>query len=168
MSMLTAKKSQMEIVGLVIIVILISIALLFFLRFSLGKSATEKRTYTSAQLASNMINTVAKTSTNCSLIPISELSVLCANGDYVYCDEARITEYDPCEIAKNALDNIFINTLEQWNKKYKFQIFIPEEPNNPFYTRQIQYPCAGNVQTETYYIPTGRGILYLKLNLCEE
>ena len=164
----TAKKSQMEIVGLVVIVILISIALLFFLRFNLGKSATEKRTYTSAQLASNLVNTVAKTSTNCSLLTISELSILCANGDYVYCDEERIIEYDSCEIANNTLDIIFINTLEQWNKKYKFQIFIPEEPDYPLYTRQNQYPCAGNIQTETYYLPTGRGLLYLRLNLCEE
>lgn len=164
------KKSQMEIVGLVIIVILLSLALLFFLRFSIGKTATEKQTFTSAQLASNMINTLSKTTTNCSRFTISDLYILCANLDEeVDCDGDGWYESNACEVANNTMDDILPKTLEQWNKRYRFQVFIPENEENPLYSRIKEFnKCTGNIQTETYYLPVYEGLLYLRLNLCED
>jgi hypothetical protein len=166
MLIITAKKSQMEIVGLVIIVILISIALLFFLRFSLTQTTTEKRTFTNAQLTSNMINTIAKTSTNCSRITVSDLYVLCANNELVDCDNNNIRESFPCEIANNTVSFLLNNTLELWQKDFRFQVFLPDQQNT-IYNRSKNFPCAGNTETETYYLQTDWGLLYLRLNVCE-
>lgn len=165
---ITAKKSQMEIVGLVIIVILISIAMLFFLQFSLKRTAAEKRTYTSAQLTSNMINTLSKTSTNCSGLIISDLYKFCADTEPVACDPDRIKDDDPCLVANTTVSLLLQNTLEQWEKDFRFQVFLPDT-NKTVYYYEHNYPCAGNIETETYYIPTEfSGLLYMRLNICED
>jgi hypothetical protein len=121
---ITAKKSQMEIIGLVIIVILISLALIFFLQFSMKETSSDKRAYTSAQLASGMINTLAKTTTDCSGKTISELYAECANLNPVDCDRDRFEESDACEKANSTVTMLLDSTLAEWRKKFKFQVFI--------------------------------------------
>jgi len=163
----TAKKSQMEIIGLVIIVLLISLALLFFLQFSLKKADSEKRTFTSAQLASNMINAIAKTTTSCSQKTISQLYTDCAENPNLVCGQENI-----CDFAGRKVSEILNLTLVEWNKKFRFQVFIPESEDyheQIFYNRQFNFNlCSGNIQTETYFLPTNTGILYLRLNICED
>lgn len=163
----THKKSQMEIIGLVVIVILISLALLFFLQFSLKKGESEKRTFTSAQLTSNMINTIAKTTTNCNGKTISSLYTECISNPFEECNEENI-----CSYANSTITKLLNTTLVEWNKKFRFQVFIPESQG---YEQQMIYNnsykfnlCSGNIQTETYFLPTNSGLLYLRLNICED
>ena len=169
----TAKKSQMEIVGLVIIVILISIALLFFLSFSLTRTPAEKRAYTSAQLTSNMINTIAKTTTNCSGSTISRLYVECADMNPVDCNRDGFKESDPCEIANRTISEFFEQTLIEWQKRFRFRVFIPSteagEEDTVFYIMEHEFSlCTGDIDSEQYYLPTGYGLLYMQINICED
>ena len=166
---ITNKKSQMEIIGLVIIVILISLALIFFLRFSMNKTATEKRTYTSAQLTSNMINTLAKTTTPCAGKTITELYIECANLNPVDCNGDGFDESDACEIANSTVTELLAKTLVGWQKKFKFQVFIPED--TILYSADNSFvSCSGNIKTEAYPVPLMEqgGLFYLRLNICED
>ena len=68
------KKSQMEIMGLAIVVVLLILGLLFALRFVLFKTPqTYRKEYTETQLAANMLNTLLNTNTECNYISVSEL-----------------------------------------------------------------------------------------------
>ncbi|MBU1204484.1 MAG: hypothetical protein KKE93_01085, partial [Nanoarchaeota archaeon] len=58
------KKSQAEIVGLAIIVLLITMGLLFFVKFSiLDKKDDIKGSFTDSELANNMVDVLLKTTT---------------------------------------------------------------------------------------------------------
>ena len=168
MSIITAKKSQLEVVGLIIIVILISLALLFFIQFSLKKPVAEKRTFTTAQLTANTINTITKTSTNCSERTISDLYIDCANlVPFVDCTGNNIDDTNPCIAANQEVDYLLENTLIAWEKYFTFQVFIPEQDS--LYNNSYNYElCSGNIESEEYYLPINQGLLYIKLNICED
>lgn len=68
------KKSQMEIMGLAIIVVLLIVGLMFALRFTLFKAPqTYRKEYIETQLAANMLNTLLNTNTECNDISVGEL-----------------------------------------------------------------------------------------------
>ena len=61
------RKSQMEIMGLAIIILLLTLAMIFVVRFVILKGPSDiKKGFTQTELASNMVNTFLKsTSRNC-------------------------------------------------------------------------------------------------------
>lgn len=111
----------MEIIGLVIIVILISLALLFVLQFSLREPAGVKKAYTHATIASNEINALMKSATTCSagsLITVSDLIKDCAlyyPQGYRRCDDGSLS----CEFLDKVVDDILDSTLRAWNKDFQ-------------------------------------------------
>ena len=85
------KKSQMEIMGLAVVVILLVLGLLFVVKFVLFKSEDSYRgEYTVTQLAANTLNTVLNINTNCNGISVSEL-LQDASKDYgsIFCDNCN-------------------------------------------------------------------------------
>jgi hypothetical protein len=117
----TNKKSQVEIIGLVIIVILISLALIFVLQFSLKKPADIKKSYTHATVASSEINALVKSATYCkgnAVITVSDLMKDCAlyywqNGSLVCDNDMR-----SCEYLNYFVDGVLNATLIEWNKNF--------------------------------------------------
>jgi type II secretory pathway pseudopilin PulG len=68
------KKSQMEIMGISIVVVLLVLGLLFAVKFVLFKPQTSyRKDYTSTQLAANILNTMLKTNTYCQGYSVTEL-----------------------------------------------------------------------------------------------
>ena len=74
------KKSQMEIMGLVIIVILITLGLFFVVRFIITKQPSEiKKSYTQTEIAANILNSLLKTtSKDCYGMDVTQLLQDCA------------------------------------------------------------------------------------------
>jgi len=112
-------KSQMEIMGLVVIVILVSIAMLFVIRFVILQAPEEhKAEYVSMEMASNLISAILKTTNpdcydrtfrellqDCAENP-SDPSIRCPNGQ------------NSCTFVRGNLDNILSQTLDVWKIKY--------------------------------------------------
>jgi phosphomevalonate kinase len=143
------KKSQLEMMGLVVIVIIIAMALLFVIQFVLTKQpSTLKKTYTYTELAANTLNAITKTNAvDCNNQEITQLLQDCASaGGYrgqIICDDG-IT--DSCLYVNKTIGEMLDNTLKQWNKAYNFtadKAGISIANGN----------CSGERQQKVYPIP---------------
>lgn len=152
------RRAQMEVMGLVLIVILIAIAMLFTLQFVILQKPPEiKKLYTHSKLASTTLNALLKTNTECKGIDFTGLLQDCAankNNSYgIQCNGQ-----DSCSYTKEKLNNIFNNTLRKWNIEFQFTADLADI--------EIGQPCLGEKQTKPYPIPTDVGIMIIKLDIC--
>ena len=153
------KKSQAEIVGLVIIVLLITIGLLFVVKFVVLKKPSDvKKTFVHSELASNMVNVLLKTTTDCKGSSVTELFQDCAAFKRINCEG-----FDSCEKVNDTIRIILTNTMEEWNKQYEFRAYIPG--NDPISSYGSCAPRADR-ESKTYPIPTDWGTLFIKLDIC--
>lgn len=113
------KKSQAEIVGLAIIVILITIGLLFFVKFGiLDKKDDVKSSFIDSELANNMVDVLLKTTTDCKGSDIGDLLQDCTTFERFDCDGMN-----SCEKLNKTIDIIFGKTLKKWKKPYEFKAY---------------------------------------------
>jgi hypothetical protein len=85
--MIKNKKSQFEILGLAIVIILITLGILFVIRFVVLKEPSKLRyDYTRTEMASNMLNTLLRTDTDCKRKSMTELFQDCASYNRIECE----------------------------------------------------------------------------------
>jgi len=157
------KKSQAEIIGLVIIVLLIVMGLLFVVKFVVLKEPSDiKEEFVHSELASNMINVLLKTTTDCRGSSVTELFQDCAGFERIDCDDDNVP--DSCDKVKETTEMIFNNSLEKWNKPYEFKAFVGSKT----IVEKSYGKCSKDIDREskTYPIPTDRGTLFIKLDIC--
>ena len=154
------KKSQMEIIGLAVVVILITLAMIFVIRFSvLNKPEDLKKDFTQTQLSSNMVNTFLKsTSRNCNGLSMTELLQDCAQIQGIYCGN----ELPSCEYVLEAAREVFGSTLNAWNLDYEFKTYIDE--NSPIFS--LGETCPGAKKSKLFLVPTSAQTLSIKLDIC--
>ena len=113
------KRSQMEIMGLVIIVILVAIGMLFAIQFLMKKPVGKETTAVKeSTLAANFLNTMLSTTTDCFGRNMRELLQDCAlTGGATNC-----FGMSSCDYAADQLDVMLNTTLGKWNKEYYFSI----------------------------------------------
>ncbi len=157
------KKSQAEIVGLVIIVLLITIGFLFVVKFIIMKEEPDtKKSFVHSELASNTLNVLLKTTTNCEGSDVTELFQDCASPvSRIECDGDS-----SCDKVNEVVESILSETLDEWNNKYEFKAEISgsDELLIPTYGG-----CDRNLDKEssTYYILIDGGrTLYVTLDIC--
>ena len=154
------KKSQTEIIGLAIVVVLLIIGMTFVIRFMLAKEPVDyKKQFTQAEIASNMLNTFLKsTSKDCNGLTMTELLQDCGHSKSIFCQDGKAS----CDYAEEAAMEIFNSTLDAWNLDYEFEAFQQEE--NPIFI--LGSPCPASKKSKTFPIPTGSGTLSVKLDVC--
>ncbi|MBW2973335.1 hypothetical protein KY346_03000 [Candidatus Woesearchaeota archaeon] len=115
-----SNKSQMEIMGLVIIVILVAIGMLFAVQFLLKKPAgRETAAVKESTIAANFLNAMLSTTTDCYNRNIRELLQDCAlTGGTTRCPGQR----NSCDYAADQIRIMLDKTLSTWNKDYYFSI----------------------------------------------
>ena len=156
-----SRKSQTEIIGLAIVVVLLIIGMTFVIRFMLAKEPVDyKKQFTQAEIASNTINTFLKTSSrDCKGLTMTELLQNCGYGGIITCPN----EQTSCVYALEAAQEIFRETLDAWNLNYEFKAFLQE--TSPIFT--LGSPCPASKPSKTFPIPTGSGAaLFVKLDVC--
>lgn len=154
------KKSQMEILGLAIVVVLILVATIFVVRFLVVKAPTEYRKgFVSAELASNMLNTFLHTSAkDCSQLSMTELLQDCAQAMAITCDNGQ----ESCKFVESIANEIFSQTLDKWNINYEFSAYT--DVNSPFI--KLGKSCKAEKRSKLYPIPINAGTMYAKLDIC--
>ncbi len=158
------KKSQMEIMGLAIIVLLLSIGLLFYLKFSTSKSSTTKQEFVQSERASNMLSVLLSTTTDCRDANIKNLLVDCANGPAIFCYSAS-----SCDYSAKLIDKIFNKTFRSWgNVKYEFTASIKTSGSAKLLMRNKNTGCIGERETKFETIPLypNPGNLEVKIEIC--
>jgi hypothetical protein len=115
------KRAQVEIMGLIIIVILLAVAMIFILQFTISRRPETVSTYSDKQIAENMRTVLLQTTTNCYDNTISELLKKCAREELGRCPDNQ----DYCDFVKSKIDYYFEQTLEEWGRDYNFTVMAP-------------------------------------------
>lgn len=154
------KKSQIEIMGLAIVVILVIIGMLFVVRFVvIRKPAEFKAEFTQTQLATNMLNAFLNSDTkSCSGMSITNLLQDCAQAQSFICDDGK----GSCVYVRDAAKEIFSKTLEEWKLDYYFLVYFQGE--SPII--KLGNECAGDKKSKIFPVPTSTRSIYTKLDIC--
>jgi len=165
------KKSQTEILGLAIIVVIIIIGIVLSLRFMRPNQTQElKDAFTDSTLASNMLNVMLKTTLDCKDIELKNLLQDCAEGaqNKEYCGpEDRF----PCEKAKAIISLLLNETLTKMNREYSFEAKIQRDvkitlPERPTCTESSVGTRYQTYKFQSYPLPTKRGTMEITLAIC--
>ena len=164
------KKAQMEIFGLMIVVILLIIGVLFAVKFViLKKPPTIKESYSRTQLTSNLGLALMESSTvACKGTAMKDLMTDCAEwpelGGTISCDDGTKS----CDYLQDALTIMLEETVGTWQVKYELKAGTSKkEEDQIFYFNNRD--CTDNVpgQSESFFLPTNRGLLTMKIFICE-
>lgn len=114
------KKAQIEMIGLVIIVIIVITALLIFTVYKLTHpSKNIQKSYMNKEVATNLLITMTHTSIpGCHNFTLRELVVDCAKTYHT----TTCGDYTSCEIANQTIYTILNRTLVDWDIGFKFEI----------------------------------------------
>jgi len=180
--MLSNKKSQTEIIGLAIVVILIAFGIVFMIKYMATKKPVEyQKEYSQAELASNIINTLLKTTTeDCLELSFADLYKDCGEnideGGSIDCDGNTIP--DTCRYSQEETKDVLDGTLKAWGMNYEFIVYLDEvDLEDSSVWKFLLVPsiesdvgCPGEKKSKRYSIPapdTIYGTVYIKLDICD-
>lgn len=171
------KRGQLEMIGLAIVVILLTLGLLFVLKFIvLKKPSTLRQEVTESQMASNLIGSMLKTTTHCKEMTIGELIQDCGNwydveAKQVVCDKdiqgnvltsgQRIS----CKFLNETLEVILAGTIQKQRRNFDFRIFRNKDEYG-WITRYNQSACNGPKESKRYPLPLEAGTVWVKFDIC--
>ena len=154
------KKSQMEIMGLAIVVILLVVGMTFVIRFMINKEPVDyKKQFSQAETASNTLNTFLKaTSRACNGLTMTELLQDCGHTKNIICPNGQ----NSCVYLELAAKEILNKTLDSWNFEYEFSAYQDEA----FPLVKLGKRCPAEKKSKTFPIPTSSGTIFTKLDVC--
>ena len=155
------RKSQMEILGLAVVIVILLTGIVIFAKIGPYKKTETRNDFISSELASNMINTFLKTSArDCSQLTMSELLYDCARGTELICNDSANS--DSCEYVKFTADDIFKITFGQWKVNYQFLAYV--DINSPLV--ESGQKCQGEKTSKIFPLPVSTGNMFVKLDIC--
>ncbi len=137
------KRSQMEIFGLAIIIVIITIAFFFYIGTRVKKPKSVSASYVNVEVAQRMVDALLDTKTDCRA-KISEILRDCQSSNPDMCTAPGLS--DSCEYAHATLQNALDNTLKKWNKQYRLTVtqsgsdLIPPIENGCDETMEMETP----------------------------
>lgn len=154
---LDSKRSQMEILGLAVIVLLVSVALLFFITSSLkSKPSKQKETFENKMISTQTINVLLKTSSGeeCGYAEMSKVIINMFEDDSLCKGGSR-------EYAENKVKEIFDKTLKYWEKDYEFKIYSEHSDISMELSSKTGETIS--VEASTYTLPTTSDTIIVSL-----
>ena len=152
----------MEIMGLVVIVLLITVAIFFVIRFVVFADQDDHLSdFTRTQTAANLISAMRKTTTECNGLSYEELIQACATNPYRSCGARTV-----CSELEGISEFLLAKTLREWgDQDYYFRIFnagsdYVEKSSNDRCSRQ----SVGALKQE--FVPSSAGIVTIELKIC--
>jgi len=141
------KKAQHEIIGFVIIVVIVIVAGLFFLSFSLRRNKTSMQS--SAEI-SNLIEASMHYTTDCAISYIPKYENLQDLIKSCYNQEICLNEQNSCDVLNKTLEKILNQSLnigpDSKNKAYTANIFYKYLEGQNIPNEEILYFVAGKFE----------------------
>lgn len=177
---LVNKKSQMEIMGLAVVVILIVFGMVFMMKYMATKKPVEyQKEYSQTELASNIINTLLKTTIkDCLELSFADLYKDCAenpNEGSIDCSGGATP--DSCSYSQTQTEYVLSSTLGIWGMNYEFIVYVDELDPLQFsiWGEDISIKstegCPGEKKSKRYSIPAPNvnpdQTVYIKLDICD-
>ena len=163
------KKSQMEILGLAIVVVIILMATIFVVRFVVLKTPTDYREgFVYSEEANNFVSVFLKTNADgCKQLTMTELLQDCAQSESLCClncdDADTSTHVSSCRFVNLTAAEVFENTLKKWSAKYEFLTY--RKNDKPFI--KLGEQCKGEKRSSRPWpIPIKADTIYVKLDIC--
>jgi hypothetical protein len=156
-----SRKGQMEIMGLVFIVILVVMGLLLLLLF-IGKGQPTLKRFTESALAYNYLTTLGETRTACRDYAIDDLLRECAAGAAFNCENGQ----DPCRYSEDTINEILSKTLTAWNRNYSLAVSTGDASLMAFGLLKDGRRCPGDIEGAFYRIPFAGANIVMNLSLC--
>jgi hypothetical protein len=128
-----------------------------------------QQTFSRTQMASNLgLALMSSTTEQCRGTAIKNLLIDCAEwpeaGGTITCDDVYMTK--SCVYANKTIENILKSTLDVWNVPYMITAgtsktdLIINFRNKGCFTNQPG-------ESESFFLPTNRGLLTLRIFICE-
>ncbi len=167
------KKSQAEIMGILVVIILISLGMLLVARFVVTKKpSTAKQTFSRDQAATNALTAMLKSTTDCNKLTITELYRNCANNlpdGTVSCTMLGNT-LKSCEYVNNTISEILKITFNQSNLNMQYYYTVNKSSDDLYYaelkSRDYEKYCTGKIISKPNYLPLTPGYLVIELSVC--
>lgn len=167
-------KAQMEIMGLAIVIVLLTLAVLFTIQFVYLKPERDvKGSFESSQLAANTINAVLQTtSSRCYNHQVKKLISNCAVNPpigTILCEPNTAgIRMSSCKKAIEEIDFILVNTLADWKLSYNFTIIIPGyvDTAEEFTFTPANFKCSGERESKIAPLQTDIGTINVRLDIC--
>ena len=184
--MLRSRSAQMEMIGLVIIVILITLGMLFAAQFAL-KESPQKKIFTRKGLSYSTMSTIMKTTVyepNCQGDFITKVNPQI--GKDLLEDCARNEAFSPtgyslyrcrnehsCVFLQSFITELLNDTLGSWNKHYEFSAVLiqasGDDPKELFDPIMAGGGCRRKERDSSGLFPihTNAGLVQAELFLCD-
>jgi hypothetical protein len=174
------RKSQTEIMGLLVVIILLAVAMLFTVNYMVHrKPSTAEQTYTESQTASNILSSLLKTSTPwnesnplyCRKADFTDLLEDCAGFQEIICKNGQYS----CDYANEHITDMLNKTLAKWNVAYRFRAWNAAYENSPIVRIENLGCNESNIGPERTYsgrevkiqpIPLNPGTLIVQFDIC--
>jgi hypothetical protein len=154
-------KAQMEIMGLVIIVILLTLGLLLVVKFIVLKPESKIRQIQGeSQLAANLLNSLLQASTSCNNQQIRALLQDCATSNQITCNGE-----DACTFVNRTISYILEMTLIRWNKSFN----LSASNTDTNFAGGLNFhrgDCSGERESKFSPIKAGGKTIVVDLELC--
>ena len=172
------KKAQMELIGIAVVVILMSLGILFMLSFGISKKGTTfKQEFTNKELVSNTLSTMLRVKAyGCGDLTIEDLLQDCfvfTTGS-IDCGSYEEPKYS-CEYLNETISEIFSKTFDKWGRSYFLDISKAEnlkihldDGKSCLAEGDLRYEGMRwhDIDTSAYWIPLDPGTIQIKLGLC--
>ena len=166
------KKAQIEIAGLLVIVIIISIVLFFGLLFTAGGDEEPSQAeFFDLQIASTIMPTIMESSIDCkdplgNFYTYKDLLDVCVTNPGYECGDNR-----SCDFLGEQINETLTKTLTKWGLSYSLNITYANDNDNNNIINPIDVnSCVSrtrNFIVEQLIIPTRRGTVIATFRLCQ-
>lgn len=157
---LRGHRSQTEILGFAMVVLLVSVGLLFFIYFVATSQGSDlKKVFTDKQLAVNMNDALLSSTSGCKGLEFERLIIDCAGSASYSCSVG----VNSCDYLQSSLQNVFDKTLDVWGKEYRYQIYFQGEPPLVDISNGA---CSGELEPGIFYLPVQGRTVFVRLDIC--
>jgi len=151
------RKAQMEIMGLAIVMILITLGILFAVTVMRKPASQIEKEYKQKTIATAFLDSLLGTNTLCHKATFRQLITDCGESAQIRCENGR-----SCDYVRQHFQEIFDQTFAVRKQKYDLILKGPGEVTS----LNTNTPCKGEITPGIQYIATRSGTVTIRLDLC--